>query len=495
MKRLFVLTLLLACALIASGAEPKPNVIVIMVDDSSVAVMNAALGNGWAPNIKTYLVNQGIFFSKAYVTCSWCCPSRCTFLTGQYTHNHGCWTNTYPYGGVTKLNDANALPVWLNSAGYRVGQVGRPLNGYGLNEDPNNPKDDATYIPPGFHFWRVMSGLNSPGETVYNYRLTEWQQGGSVALVNYGSAPTDYNTDVFAGHALTFLNSTDTRPFFLWFTPTAPHTEGVKLCDLNSGWTGTIRPAPRHVGSTDGLIVPHTAAFNEADVTDKPGWYVGFPLLTVPQQACLDTVFRHQVASIRAVDDAFGAMVAALQANGKWANTVVIFTSDNGYLHGDHRLNAKRWVYEWAIRVPLYIRRVGTQTPLGVIKMVLNNDLAPTIVELAQATAGLTMDGRSLVPLFTPGATWPRNRAFIEAQGDTGPGGGYSAVRTDQAGATTDMLYVKYMPSGAVECYAMVTDPHQLASNPTGPGCSTLAALLPPFATCAGATCRTLEDQ
>jgi arylsulfatase A-like enzyme len=189
------------------------------------------------------------------------------------------------------------------------------------------------------------------------------------------------------------------------------------------------------------------------------------------------------------VDEGVKTIINRLQSAGKLNNTVVIFTSDNGYFQGHHRIpNQKNSYYEESIRVPLMIRGPGIPANVQRNKLVSNIDLAPTIVALAGATSGLTMDGTSLLPLIkTPAAPW-RTALFIDGKMrvplETYPL--FNAVRTSR------YLYVEHQ-AGTKEFYDLQTDPYQLQSKPTNPAyagvIANLQSKLTTLKNCSGATC------
>jgi hypothetical protein len=149
----------------------------------------------------------------------------------------------------------------------------------------------------------------------------------------------------------------------------------------------------------------------------------------------LATLYNQRIAALRAVDDLIGRVVNALQTVGKLGNTVLLFTSDNGYLLGLHRWESKILVYEESIRVPLVIRVPGLLGPKRVTQLALNNDLAPTITDLAGVSATRAMDGRSLLPLLDGSATTWRKRFLVEVPPTTIE----PANDLDQAGEGADM--------------------------------------------------------
>jgi arylsulfatase A-like enzyme len=443
----------------AAPAAPRPNIITLMADDLDEGSLATMLRTGLLPNIEATFVSGGVRFAHSFVSNAVCAPSRATFLTGQLSHNNGVLHNLDGggRGGVTALNHASTLPLWLQRAGYRTGHVGKYLNGYGQATAP-------TWVPPGWDHWQ---GLIDPTTyQVYNYRIND-----HGTVVSYGDRPEDYQTDVLAQRAVRFIEDSDrlddARPFFLVVTPLAPHVE----VDGTSGnvWEWTIRPAPRHAGTTDFLPLPRPPAFNELDVRDKPRWLQDRPLLGPADVAALTRKYRDRLASLRAVDDLVGAVTAALARTGETDRTVLLFTSDNGYLYGEHRLPEKLVAFEESIRVPLLARVPGVPGGRAVFEPAVNVDLAPTIAALAGATPTHVVDGRSLVPALL-GAPAPARRRFLVEHWmmvfrSTVPT--YSAVRafdTDPAAPRT--LYVEYREGewGAREYYEMLSDPGQLRS-------------------------------
>lgn len=467
----------------ADGATP-PNILLVLTDDLSHGTLGAALVNNWMPNLKSAVIDQGMTFQNFYIADSLCCPSRATLLTGQYSHNHGVRTNVPPLGGVVALNDSSTLATWLRAAGYRTGLVGKYLNGYGLNADPSSPKDNPTYVPPGWDDWQ---GVTVPDQ-MFNYAIND-----NGVLQAYGSQPSDYQTDVLAARAVAFIDESeanDAQPFLLLVTTQAPHQETGFLCSLNVGSIGPLAPAPRHAGQTANLQLQAGPSFNESNVSDKPTWIKGnFSLLTAPQIDCLETGHRNRVGSLLAVDDLIGTITAALQTAGELGNTLIVFCSDNGFLLGEHRVNSKQQAFEEAIRVPLYVKGPGVVAQAVAQQLVVNVDLAATFVELAQATAGLMQDGRSFAPILQDPAFVPwRSHVLIEhvKSGGAVVPPDYSAVRT------TQYKWVEYA-NGEKELYDLTNDPGELVSQHANPAYFAVKDALRPILnllrTCAGATC------
>lgn len=473
---------------ISRETPQRPNILVVLVDDLDVRAMDLLLARGALPNLQKEIVDQGFAFTNAFATMPLCGPSRATFLTGQYSHNHGVLHNSRLGGGTwRKLRDGSTVATWLQAAGYRNGYLGKYLNEYGL---------PGSYVPPGWNDWQAL--LDPTTYKVYDYLLTD-----NGVVVPFGSRPEDYQTDVLTRRARRFLlesEAEDSKPFFLYVNPLAPHVELGETMGGCERWDLTIRPAPRHVGTFAQEPLVPGPAYNEQDVTDKPALFRSALPWTSEEFECLQRFHRDRLESMLAVDDMIGTLVDTLKELGELDHTWIFFTSDNGHLIGEHRLIEKTWAYEESARIPLYVRAPGL-APRVVPEIVLNNDLAPTLAEIAGATPTHVVDGRSILPLLeNPGLPWRRHfliefqpsGRFFEAQR-------YSAVRTLFGNARgPDSLYVAWNLGGEREYYRLTTDPYELESQHANPATArerqVLEGFAQAFATSSGARCRELED-
>jgi arylsulfatase A-like enzyme len=486
--------------------------VVVLTDDLDQHSVSRMLQLGLMPHLKSKIVAQGTEFTNSFATTSLCCPSRATLLTGRYAHNHRVLTNSRPLGGVHRFQDSSSLATWLQSSGYRTGLVGKYFNNYGSGNDPSTPVDDLHYVPPGWTDWQALVDDAVDGRRsfqMYDYTIND-----NKDLVRYGTAPADYQTDVLARRAREFIEDAerinDAQPFFLLVAPVAPHVEEPRPIQsgcAESAWLNTIRPAPRHVGTLPAAVqLPRPANFNETDLRDKPRWLQEAPLLDATDLGCLKRQYRDRLGALRAVDDLVGTLVAALQAGDEWSRTVFIFTSDNGYFLGHHRLTDKILGYEESIRVPLYLRAPGFPAQ-RTTRAALNIDLAPTVAGFAGVTPGLAVDGRSLLPLLrNPQRTDWRQRFLVEYLGPFEPGhvpprGPFVAVRTTDLSRATprDQYYVQWRDGlGSTEFYDLTSDPGQLqsqhAASSTKDVRDMLAGWLNQLSTCRGAGCRSAEN-
>jgi N-acetylglucosamine-6-sulfatase len=395
--------------------DERPNIVLILADDQRWDTLSSM------PAVERRLVQGGVTFRNAFTTTPSCCPARVSVLTGQYSHTTGVLdgsTANAP-GGAPAFDDGSSLATWLDDAGYRTGMVGKYLNDYG--ELP------AGYVPPGWDEWFALAD-RAPQIRYYDYRLNE-----NGKLVPYGDDPADYSTRVLTRKAVEFVSGD--APFFLYLAPIAPHPPS--------------EPDPADVAATVPAWSP-PPSFDEADVSDKPGRAIR-PVDRAEVAATREDMLR----SLRGVDRAVDAVAAAVDAAGLSDETYFLYTSDNGFLWGEHRRTGKVWPYEESIRVPLVIRPPGASPTRAVDGLALNIDVAPTIAELAGVEAGLPSEGTSLVPLLTDPDREPRDRFVIEFLGFAPGVPPYVGVRTER------FVYVEYR-GGARELYDLGADPYQL---------------------------------
>ncbi len=461
----------------------RPNFVVIMSDDLSLNVVNTMLDNDLMPNLKKFVIDDGVEFKNSFVTTSLCCPSRSTFLTGQYSHNHNVLDNE----DALRLDDDHTLATWLHEDGYKTGLIGKYLNGYGGRISKN-------YIPPGWDNWQV---LLFPENRVYDFRIND---NGNRTL--YGLDEKDYQTNVVSKLAQDFISSSeninDEQPFFLLLTPTAPHSEPYnvsKSCEALGTVFYFVRILEQFKGIANDIDLPTNPSFNETDVTDKGKYIQSRNFISKTGFECLTSVFQNQIESMAIIDEMIGNVSQNLIDNNKFSNTVIIFTSDNGYLLGEHRMGKKRSTYEESIRVPLFIRIPGEIGSKEVSSLVINNDLAPTILELAGSKPDISIDGRSLVPLLkdTKHENW-RNKFLVEFIGSSEPNP-KSAVRT------SSHILIDSSENFRDEFYDLKIDPYQLdniyecTSLPCKEIIKDLRDILVKLKNCSGDTCQVLENK
>ena len=402
----------------------RPNVLVVLMDDQS------RMQPDYMPFVAA---TDWIKFANSSVNVAWCCPSRSTTLTGQFSHHHGVETLQ---GSL--FDPTSTVATWLQAAGYRTSLVGKYLNGY--------PFDGVGEVPPGWSDWHAFTNV-----AYYNYKLSH---NGNRAT--YGDGEEDYSTDVLGRIVVDFIEETTDQPWFMFFAPKSPHSPLI--------------PAPRHEGVFADFVPAHSPSFNEEDVSDKPAWVRALPMRDEEEMV---EHRRRMLEMNLAVDDALIEIYHALQATGQLERTVIIFTSDNGYSLGEHRWKTKRCEYDECTQVPLYILMPG-QAGRTIEQAVVNADLAPTIAELAGVQPGLEPDGLSLVPLITgDGRDWPREGVLIHFVGDahtpehdTDDVERERVVPTFWGIRTPTHKYVEILGNGGAsverELYDLALDPYEL---------------------------------
>ena len=442
----------------AGQPQPRPNVVLIMTDDQTVGDMSVL------PSVRRTIGSRGVTFRNSFSSYPLCCPSRATMLTGRYSHNHGVESNRPPSGGYGRLDKANTLPVWLQRRGYTTAHIGKYLNGY------------TGGLPPGWTEW--YGSVDPSTYRMWGYTLNE-----NGTLRTYGSPavedPALYQTDVYRGKAVDFIRrrSGPGKPFYLSVAFLAPHSEARLGRPANGP---SVRPAPRHKGRFVSKPLPRPGSFNELDVSDKPAYIRNqAPLLGPRRIATITRNFQARQEALLSVDEAVQQIVSTLRATGELDNTYVVFTSDNGFFHGEHRVpNGKVLVYEPSSRVPLLIRGPGIRAGRTTREMAVNPDLAATALDVTGAKPSRSVDGRSLIPFAERPSRRTRRPVLHEifrqgAGGDLEQDGttpaqprrrararlpSYKAVRTSR------WLWVEYSDRSR-ELYDLVRDPQQLRSR------------------------------
>lgn len=400
----------------STAALARPNIVVVMTDDQELEWKNGA--RVWVrpkvmPNTYDLFTKGGTVFQNFVVTSPVCCPSRASYLTGQYGHNNGVLANKPGYASL--VDPSNMLPLWLRQSGYLTAQVGRWLHGY-ETVTPDNGAAPA----PGWSEWIDL--LNY--DRYYGYDLSVNGQ-----VFRYGNGNHDYVTDVLNRRALHFVrtNVDGERPLFLNLAHVAPHSAKA----LPNQCTRSAIPARRDYGRFQHTPLPVPPSYSEPDISDKPQYLQDRPQIDPLVSGELRRRYRCRLASLYDVDRGVGQLVDAFKAAHELGNTVFIFLSDNGYFSGEHRLRSGKGLpYEEAIHVPLAIRvppkYLGVQAAVpSTTQLGASIDLAPTILQLAGAQpctrAGTcrALDGRSLLPLMQGSTDWPADRGvMIEQQNE-----------------------------------------------------------------------------
>ena len=480
-----------------AGVATRPNILFVLTDDLDLREIAEM------PFLKAAMIDQGVSFTNDFVSVSLCCPSRTTTLRGQYSHNTGVETNGGVNGGFETAHrlglESSTVGTWLQSAGYRTALIGKYLNGY-----PDTVS--RTYVPPGWNEFDSASAGNPYSE--YNYTLNE-----NGRLVHYGSAPSDYGTDVYVNKASAFIRQSASagKPWFTYLAVYAPHQPAT--------------PAPQDVGRFAGAKAPRTPAYDAADVQGKPQFIRNLPLMTPKVQRRVDSLYRRRIESLQAVDRGIARLLDTLKETGQLDHTYVVFTSDNGFHLGQFRMpSGKQTAYEFDVHVPLVVRGPGIPAGRTATQLVGNIDLAPTFAAMAGVTPPSFVDGRSFLPLAEdPSSSMPWRDAYLIEHwkevdqvdrtgaplepGDLDQGGVTTPVRASKASLsnipeyhavrTTRYLYVEYV-TGERELYDLRSDPYELHDIVTTASpvlVHELAEEVAALRTCKAASCRSAEDR
>ncbi len=510
-----VAVLACAVALLAPGEEADaqgaaPSFVVIQTDDQTIDSLYARFRSAGGGEIRSMpatldlIAKRGITFNRYYVPYPLCCPSRVSLLTGRYSHNNNVRGNNPPNGGYTgfaaRAASRHNVATWLQRAGYRTIHVGKVMNGYG-----QAPYSDGTEVPPGWSSWygivnvdqlhltygytlNVNGELQGPFGEEGDWPTREWgkRDDPGCPFAPLDGQPCFHVTDKLTQIAADEMAATPPeQPFYVQLDYTAPHGDFRRPAGPE--------PAPRHNHRFRGARHPHNRAqgFDEGNVSDKPRFIRDADHLTPQEKRTYRVYYQKQLESLRTVDDGVRQVIGRLSSLGRLQNTYVIFTSDNGFFFGEHRLlGGKFLAYEPATKMPFLIRGPGIKPGSSTGELAANIDVAPTLLELAGAKADKSLDGRSLVPYFRDPDLRTRRPILFEsfvATNDVEPNttlgarvsrrAGASSVRgggearasllappKDYAGIRLGPYKYIAWPSGEKELYNITRDPYELNS-------------------------------
>lgn len=375
---------------LACAKSDLPNIVMILTDDQDVFL------DAMTPLVKTkkLLAEQGTTFSNAFVNTPICCPSRATFLTGQYMHNSGAFNNSIVGlcgGPAWQEKEKEGFAPKLQGAGYQTLYAGKYMNMYGLPEAGGTEQ-----VPVGWDSWYGLVGNSK----FYNYTISV----DGVAEKHGDNYEEDYFTDLVHRRALEFLDVRDeSKPLLMVLGAPASHAP--------------FTPAPQYATEFADMAAPRIPSYN-AEVGDTKHWFTrqGGPL-SDSALAEVDEIFRNRWRTLLSVDDMVEGLVNRLEEEGILDNTYFIYTSDHGYHLGEFGMPIdKRQPYEFDIRIPMIIR--GPNIPANITSKVpaLMVDMAPTFLDIAGLPAD-DLDGLSLL-----GRVEEERRFLVEYSGEGGEG-------------------------------------------------------------------------
>ena len=452
------------------GMAKKPNFIFIMTDDQDLHLNSVS----FQPAVQKFFAQEGTTFTKHYCTISICCPSRVSLLTGRAAHNTNVTDVSLPYGGYPKFvsegwND-KYLPVWLQQAGYSTYYTGKLMNGHST----------TTYDDPYPGGWNGTEYLIDPGTYIYYNSTTQRNQDPPK------QNPGVYSTDIVASSAVGFLEEALAAdgPFFLGIAPIAPHSETVHLEGGGVAFYDPI-PAERHKDLFPGLQVPRSPSFNP-DVPSGGGFIKTLEKQNDTVVEYNDEFYRTRIQSLQAVEDLIESIMDWLDKHPDISeNTYLIYTTDNGYHIGQHRLPpGKTCNVEEDINIPFFFRGPGVEKGKTVSYATTHTDIVPTLFKLAGIPLHDDFDGEPIPVTAAMQKESPRQSEHVNVEfwgpglfegiyapsgEDLSPGNGlikvnganntYKSVRL--INDDYDIAYTVWC-SNEHELYDMKADPYQM---------------------------------
>jgi arylsulfatase A-like enzyme len=421
------------------------------------------------PYTRHLIGGNGVTFTDAISPHPLCCPARAEFVTGQYGQNNGVTYNRGVHGGYPALRSpGNTLARWLHDAGYQTAMAGKYLNRYAPDQVSQK----------GWDHW------NPSIRGVYSYNRTTFFNDGRQVLRR------THVDDAVTGYVSSYIRefARNEAPFYVWASDLAPH--GRLTGDHSTEREGTDPlPAPRHRDTMKNVVNPATKkpSYGVGVRNGAQGKYTTHHLLG----PVMDHKFEARIESLQAVDEGVRGIVDTLKKTGEWSNTYIVFTTDNGYMLGEHGFIEKNYLFDEALRVPLLVRVPGAKPSTSDVP-VTSVDLAPTIADLAGVTPERVVDGQSFAPVLSgTSLTW-RDTQLVQtgrvARSRSDNGWKSRGVRTDR------WTYGRNARTGRVELYDRATDPFELVNLGRSRAYQAVVAELAERARmledCAGTDCR-----
>lgn len=409
-------------------AGQRPNVVVLYLDDANTSQMMQFL-----PKTRQWMEPAGTRFDRLYSNNPLCCPFRAIVVSGQHTHNNHVLSNKPQYGGgAARLNENQTLAPYLKKNGYKVGYIGKYMNGY----------TGPGWVPRGYDEWFV------PYQGIYRYNNTTFSWNGrKVVRPGYVTTVYQKRTDKTIRQF-----SRSGKPWVLYVSHLTPHSRS-----LNGTWVPPL-PAKKYRGTVSEASLPPLVL--EDDVSDKPSWIQERPAISESDVSRINTRRVRSAEAMRSVDDAIDSMFRTLKQTGQLANTIVIITSDNGYMQGNHRMGSEKIVpYEDSARVTAWARGPGIQRGVVNTRVTGSVDIGATILDATGTRVPYPVDGYTLRnPLDD-------RQMLLEAGAYLMPGvnTGDPSLRSYEAVVDERYKYIVYW-DGQRELYDLANDPNELES-------------------------------
>lgn len=486
----------------------QPNVVLVMSDDMRVDDL------AFAPNLRKLIAEHGVTFENSFAPFPLCCPSRASFMTGQYSHNHKVFWHDPPYG-YGAFDDSKTIATSLQAAGYRTGFIGKYLNGYGLAPSKVTGEPSARYVPNGWDDWR--GAVEPPAESeihgnTYDYMDTPFNVNGTIDNNYRGIYQSDVIGDMSVDMSRRFAKAKD--PFFMYVNYVAPHhgqpnpaDEPRDVLDEDGREVSVVTPAvPDWVrGKFDRRIdrasgVARTGEPIETDVSDKPPALLKrIQRLGDEAKDALRYATRRRAEAVYVMDRNIARLVAELQRSGEWENTVFAFTSDNGMIIGEHGLGmTKVRAHEPSLRVPMLVTGPGLREQEKRYDPISTVDLTATILDLADARAPHKPDGLSRVDSLVNGDSGWTTPVVTEAVFTSlGRDPAFTDLRSTIGIRVSRYSYTRYRNETS-ELYDLVSDPREDRNVADDPEYADVQAALeelwPRIKDCRGKACSPVLD-
>ncbi|GAD92379.1 hypothetical protein AN8341.2 [Paecilomyces variotii No. 5] len=447
-----------------SYVEERPNIVFIISDDQDLQLDSIE----YMPLTLKHLKQRGTFYKNHFVTTALCCPSRVSLWTGRQAHNTNVTDVHPPYGGYPKFVaqgfNSNFLPIWLQEAGYNTYYTGKLFNAHTI----------YNYDAPHVAGFNGSDFLLDP--YTYSYLNSTYQRNHDPPVSYEGR----HTADVIEEKALGFLDDgiSGDRPFFVAIAPVTPHSNIDQEETLKM--TAPI-PAERHQHLFKDVKVPRTEHFNP-DTPSGVNWISRLPKQNQSNVDYNDHFYRQRLRALQTVDELVDGVVKRLEASGKLDNTYMVYTSDNGYHIGQHRLQpGKECGFEEDIRVPLFIRGPGIPENHVEDAVTTHIDLAPTLFEIAGIEQRDDFDGTP-IPLGEDSVGLRHEHVTVEYWGLAIPEGEYNDFGPNNPSIITNNtykalriigdeydLYYSVWCSNEHQLYDLRSDPYELHNlYPTG---------------------------